>query len=287
MRAWLAGGVTSNVDEQAPATDLNTLRRRFAEDGVVHLPGLLNADWMELVHLGIKRNLRTPGPYARTLYEGTEREIYLDYCNYRVVPEFQLLVRESPICSTVADLLGSRELWLFFEQVWMKKAGEQRRTAWHQDATTWITGGAHVCGFWITLDPLEARHSLEFIRGSHRGTIYGGTQLDGSPYDDTAPVYDDLPRLPDIEAHRDDYDIVSFPNEPGDVVMFHPATLHGGGAGPGGRRSLSLRFFGDDVRYTPTAGKPSPPFPGIASTVRAGDPLRSHWFPKVHPTHEV
>ena len=70
------------------------------------------------------------------------------------------------------------------------------------------------------------------------------------------------------------------------VVMFHPGVLHGGGAGPGRRRSLSLRFFGDDVVYSPRAGRPSPPFPGIASTHRAGQPLRSFWFPKVFPTDE-
>lgn len=265
---------------------LTDLRRRFAEDGVVHLPGVLNEEWMELVHTGIRRNLRTPGPYARKLYEGTEREIYLDYLNYRTIPEYELLVRESPIAGVVADVLDSRELWMFFEQLWIKEGGESRRTAWHQDATTWLTGGEQVCGFWITLDPLAAEHSLEFVRGSHRGPLYGGTQLDGSPYDDTAPVYDDLPRLPDIESDRASYDIVSFPNEPGDVVMFHPAVLHGGGAGPGRRRTLSLRFFGDDVVYRPTAGKPSPPYPGIASTHQPGQPLRSHWFPKVHPVHE-
>jgi ectoine hydroxylase-related dioxygenase (phytanoyl-CoA dioxygenase family) len=259
------------------------LHQRFVDDGVVHIPGVLNAEWMELVRLGIARNVLQPGPYARRLYEGTEREIYLDYCNVAVVPEFQILVRESPVCGVVADVLGSDALWLFFEQIWLKDGGETRRTAWHQDATTWLTGGAQQCGVWITLDPLEARHSLEFVRGSHRGPLYGGTKLDLAPDDDTTPVYDALPRLPDIEAHRDAFDIVSFPNEPGDLVVFHPATLHGGGAGPGQRRTLSLRFFGDDVVYAPPPGRPSPPFPGIASTHVPGQPLRSAWFPQVFP----
>ena len=193
----------------------SALRRRFQEDGVVHLPGVFGPDWMALVHAGIDRNLRTPGPYGRTLYPGTEREMYLDYCNFRTIPEFQHLVRESPAVGLVAEVLGTANLWLFFEQIWIKAPGLSRRTPWHQDATTWITGGSQVCGFWITLDPLEAAHSLEFVRGSHRGPIYGGTRVDGDPYDDTAPVYADLPRLPDIDRHRGDYDIVSFPNEPG------------------------------------------------------------------------
>lgn len=262
------------------------LRRQFLEDGVVHLPGVLNREWLELIELGIQRNMASPGPYSKTLYPNTDRQYYLDYQNYRVVPEWQILLRESPICALASELLDSRDLWLFFEQIWIKEGGETRRTAWHQDATTWLTGGEQVCGFWITLDPLEARHSLEFVRGSHRGTLYGGTKLDGSPYDDTEPVYKDLPRLPDIESDRDAYDIVSFPNTPGDIVMFHPASIHGGAAGPGRRRTLSLRFYGDDVTYSPRLGKPSPPCPGVPTTHEAGQPLRSFWFPKVYPVHE-
>jgi ectoine hydroxylase-related dioxygenase (phytanoyl-CoA dioxygenase family) len=58
-----------------------------------------------------------------------------------------------------------------------------------------------------------------------------------------------LPRLPDIEKSRDEYEIVSFPIQPGDVVIFHPAMLHGGAPTPAGktRNTLSLRYFGEDA----------------------------------------
>ena len=65
------------------------------------------------------------------------------------------------------------------------------------------------------------------------------------------PLYGtgDLPRLPDIEKSRGDYDIVSFAIEPGDVVIFHPAVLHGGAPTPSGksRSTISLRYFGADA----------------------------------------
>lgn len=227
-----------------------------------------------------------PGPYGRAIYPDTDREYYLDFGNYRAIPEWQILLRESPICQTVAEILQTRELWLFFDQIWIKEGGATKRTAWHQDATTWLTGGEQQCGFWMSIDPLEAEHSLEFASGSHRGPLYGGTLLDGSPDDDSAPVYDALPRVPDIDNHRDDFNLVSFPNTPGDAVMFHPGTIHGGGAGPGKRRTLSLRFYGDDIGYAPRLGRPSPPFPGIELTHKPGQPLRSFWFPKVYPNHE-
>jgi ectoine hydroxylase-related dioxygenase (phytanoyl-CoA dioxygenase family) len=135
----------------------------------------------------------------------------------------------------------------------------------------------------MALEPLEAEESLEFVRGSHRGPLYAGTSFDA--YDETKPYYpdSDWPRLPDIEADRDAWDIVSFRNEPGDAVLFHPSVLHGGGAAGIRRHTLSLRFFGDDVVYSPRPGKPSPQCPGVAATHRPGDPLRSAWFPQVLP----
>jgi ectoine hydroxylase-related dioxygenase (phytanoyl-CoA dioxygenase family) len=262
------------------------MQQAFRDDGVVHLPQLLDPEWMALAELGFQRNLATPGPYATKVYPGTEREIYLDYCNYGTIPEFRMLLQDSPIVDFVASILGTGELWLFFEQVWLKSGGRSQRTPWHQDATSWITNGEHVCGFWITFERVAADESLEFVRGSHGGPLYAGIAFD--PDDETKPFYpeSEWPRLPDIQADRDSFDIISFPNEPGDVVMFHPAMLHGGGASSGARRTLSLRFFGEDVVYEPRPGKPSPAFPGVAATLKPGDPLRSSWFPQVRPRPE-
>ncbi len=262
---------------------MKTIRQRFEEDGVVHLPGVLSPAWVELLETGIKRNLLHPGPYGRRLYEGTEREIIMDHSNFRVIPEYQILLADSPIVDIVAALLGTENLWLFFDQIWVKEPGAGRRTPWHQDTTSWLVDGRHVCGFWMALDPLEASESLEFVRGSHRGPVYAGTSFDA--YDETVPYYPDssLERIPDIEADRDAFDIVSFENRPGDAIFFHPQTLHGGAAGDTKRRTLSLRFFGDDSFYSPRPGKPSPPCPGVAETTQPGQRPDSAWFPRVLP----
>lgn len=255
----------------------------FRADGVVHLPKALDGEWIDLIELGIRRNLNSPGPYATRVFEGTEREIYIDHCNVSAVPEFKILLQDSPIVDIVAEILGTENLWLFFEQVWIKAGGTARRTPWHQDAPYWMTEGSQVCGFWITLDKVSPEQSLEFVKGSHLGPLYAGMSFD--PDDETKPYYEHSPwpRMPDIQADRSSWDIVSFDNEPGDVVMFHPAALHGGGASDAGRRTLSLRFFGDDVTYAPRPGKASPPFPGVAANIKPGEPLRSSWFPQVLP----
>jgi len=265
----------------------DAIRRQFREDGVVLLKGVLEPTWMDLVQLGIRRNRKQPGPYAQRHYPDTPREFYDDYCNYHAIPEYQMLLERSPIVDVVADVMESERLWLFYEQIFIKKppeadAGEARRTPWHQDSTYWITRPTdrQQCAFWITLDDTPIEESLEYVKGSHLGPTYAGTSFDYT--DETKAFQPGYEPIPDIEADRDSFDIVSFAIERGDVLMFHPNMLHGGGAGKTGkgRRTLSIRFFGDDVTYEPR-DLPEPPYPGHHAVNTTGEPLRGHWHPQL------
>jgi ectoine hydroxylase-related dioxygenase (phytanoyl-CoA dioxygenase family) len=152
--------------------------------------------------------------------------------------------------------VGADEVWFMYEQVFLKEGGESRRTPWHQDSSYLAVGGEHLAVAWITFDPVAREESLEFVKGSHRGPLYNGSRFELG--DDTAPLYRGaaLPRLPDIEAQRERFEIVSFAVAPGDVVLFHPAMLHGGAPTRPGqrRRTLTLRHFGPDARYEARPG---------------------------------
>src|SRR5260221_3565865 len=80
------------------------MRRQFREDGVVHLRQVLEPTWLELIAMGIRRNVNAPGPWRKRHYEGTEREVYDDYCNYAAVPEHPLLLCASPAAYIVAGV---------------------------------------------------------------------------------------------------------------------------------------------------------------------------------------
>ena len=70
-----------------------------------------------------------------------------------------------------------------------------------------------------------------------------------------------VPNLPRIEADRDQWEIVSYDTEPGDVIAFHTSTLHGGGAVDADtpeRRTLTLRYFGDDAISAERPGQAGP-----------------------------
>lgn len=268
---------------------VDELRAVFWRDGVVVLRALFDDSWMALVAAGIERNLRNPGPNCQEHYAATSRAFLDDYCNYYAVPEYRMLVEWSPLAGCTASVLGTDRLWLFYDQIFVKAApeSEARRTPWHQDTTYWVTGGEMLAGAWITVDATRREESLEFVRGSHRGPTFAGTVFDD--HDETIPYAhpdDGFARIPDIEADRAAFDIVSFATEPGDVILFHPGVLHGGGATPESapRRTLSLRFFGDDVTYDPPR-RPAPRYPGLDAVLEVGEPLRGPWFPQVFPHH--
>jgi ectoine hydroxylase-related dioxygenase (phytanoyl-CoA dioxygenase family) len=119
---------------------------------------------------------------------------------------------------------------------------------------------------------------LEYVKGSHRwNRRFKAVSPDYHPY----LLASDLEDPPDIDGHREDYDLVNWDMEPGDVLMFHPLTLHGS---PGNasatrrRRALATRWLGDDVVYAPVKARmPLPPGHGLSP----GDKLGGRLFPKI------
>ena len=126
------------------------------------------------------------------------------------------------------------------------------------------------------------------MAGSQKGLIYDGFNPSKVSEDPTLPHYDAAyPPLPDIEKHRDNYDIRSWEIIPGDVIIAHPSVLHGGGPtlSSGKRRAITIRIYGDDICYaTRPDTKPTVPLtPGLSLSLNEGDPLRSPWYPRVRP----
>ena len=175
-----------------------------------------------------------------------------------------------------------------YEQVFHKRDSNVPRTPWHQDTSYWSINGPELISFWLSFEAIPAGAALEFVRGSHRGTLFNTSRFD--PGDPTLPIFDVspdhpgyLPPLPDIETNRDQYDIVAYATKPGDVIAFHTSMLHGGGATDTGtpeRRTLTLRFFGEDCRMAHSPGPPAP-FGKRIGHLAVGDPLCDTGFVKV------
>ena len=233
-----------------PSRDWAAAARALDEDGAVHLPGALTAEGLARVEAGVDAALASPSAHAKRFYP-KEAATFHEDTGHRLIG----VVREAGIDTTLAALWGLPDFWYLGEQLFLKQGGRaRRRTPWHQDTSYLRMMGSQLVACWISLDPLPKRHCLEFVRGSHRGTLYNGSAFAAD--DDTAPLYRDslLPRLPDIEADRTGWDILSWDVEPGDLIFFHllgRAARRGEehGARRMRRRTVSLRFLGPDVVY--------------------------------------
>ena len=262
---------------------MSALGEAYARDGVVHIPRALDAQALAAAKAAYDWSLANPGPLGGKIRQKTDATFYQDLYNPDCLTGYRAMLEASPVPAMVADLWGSPDVWFMYEQVFLKEGGEARRTPWHQDSSYLAIAGEHLAVAWITFDAVSKEDSLEFVRGSHKGRLYNGSRFDID--DDTAPTHptSSLPRLPDIEADRAAWDIVSWAVEPGDLIVFHPAMLHGGAPTHPGqrRRTLTLRYFGEGAVYDPREGGAGPRVSNFHDRMKAGDPFRHESFLQV------
>jgi hypothetical protein len=275
----------------------------FEADGVICVRGALSAAEVEAVQRLFDRALRTPSPLAKFHYPDDGSTYFTDFFHRALWAAYRDAFEVTSIPDLVGAVWGCEDVWFFFEQIFLKTGGATRRTPWHQDASYTPIAGRQQAVVWIPLTNVSQPDALEFVRGSHHGPVYAPSNFD--PDDDTVPDegHESLPRLPDIEAARSSYDIVSWAVEPGDVLAFHLATLHGGAAtSPGAeRRTVSLRYFGPDVVFDPQVqdqafgrqghGKTRPSIEGenpvaeMLGALAPGSRLSTGSWPKVRPRY--
>ena len=262
-----------------------SLRETYVRDGVVHIPGALDPAALAAAEAAWTWSVENPGPLASNIRtRGSDATFYQDLYNPKVLTGYRAMLEASPLSGIVAGLWGRGPVWFMYEQVFLKEGGEARRTPWHQDSSYLAIAGEHLAVAWITFDRVARADSLEFVKGSHRGRLYNGSRFDLD--DDTLPTHPNssLPRLPDIERDRGAWDIVSWAVEPGDLIVFHPKMLHGGAPTHEGqrRRTLTLRYFGEDAVYDPREGGAGPRVEGFHQRMKAGDPFRDPAFLRLH-----
>lgn len=268
-------------NQRDPHIDSQTIDS-YQQDGVVLLKGVFRP-WIESLAAGVAELMANPSEYghARTVVpKDGSAPFFQDYCNWSRIPDFERFVLHSPAAEIAAALMQSKTATFFHEHTLVKPPGGSTVTPWHHDQPYYCVEGQQNVSFWIPLDPVAEAISLRCIRGSHRwGDEYSPTRFNGSKL----YAHSRFKELPDIDAHPDDYDIVSWALEPGDAVAFHYRTLHGarGNATARARRVFSARWVGDDATFADRGGVTSPPFPEL--TLKDGEALVSPLFPRVWP----
>lgn len=256
----------------------------FEREGAVLLKGAFSA-WVEPIIKAIEANLESPGEYAaENTKDNDTGRFFDDYCNWQRLPEIEHVIKNSPAPQLAAELMRSKEAQIFHDHILVKEPGTSKETPWHQDAPYYFVEGMQNISFWIPVDRVEGA-TLRLIAGSHRWDkmVLPVRWLNEDEFYNDQNAFRPVPK-PDQDG--EDYKILEWPMEPGDAVAFHFKTAHGARANMAStrRRALSLRYLGDDARYTTRPGRTSPPFPGHGMT--EGERLRQDWFPIAYRSGE-
>lgn len=257
----------------------------YERDGVTVLRQVVTADWHARLEAAIERDMREPGPYFHGYESDGGGRFHGNLRLWERDPVFREFCLHSLLPDVAQQCLRARKVNLLYDQLFVKEPGTSNPTRWHNDQPYWPIRGWQVLSIWVALDVTTMQSgALEFVRGSHRWNRWFQPEAFGKTA--TASEYEanpDYEPMPDIDAARDRYDIVSWDLEPGDAYVFHGLTVHGAGGNhlcDRRRRGYTIRYTGDDVVYDQRAGTNA----NLRNaSLRDGDALDSTQYPVVRP----
>lgn len=259
------------------AEELETYRR----DGVVCARGLLDAATIDHLREALEDALEKLSILGKDALNRESQGFHGDIFVWKLHDVFRDLALFSSLPALAHQILGTETINFFYEQFFVKRAGCQVDTPWHQDIPFWPVAGSQIVSFWITLDSVTRESSgLEFVRGSqHWDERFKAV----TPGHDAYMMDTDLPVAPNYAECRDEYDVVGWNMEPGDVILFGPVVCHGSAGNASNthdRRALAFRYCGPDVHFAPRhATMPLLWEHGL----EPGDRLQGNLFPQVWP----
>ena len=272
-----------SLQPDRPLRDLTPAElRAFQDDGVVVAEGLFPESWLARMEEAVDRIVAHPTVFGGAVSDqgaGFSGDLFV----WKQDDDFRDWIFESPASRIAQQVLGAKSIRHFYDQLFVKPPGCHVPTPWHQDITFWPVDveSRALCSIWITFDSVKRESSgLEFVRGSgHWPNRYKAVTPTYDPY----MMDSDFEDLPDIDAHRDEYDLYCPDMSRGDCLIFDAHILHGSSSNystENPRRAFSTRWAGEGVRFDPRrATMPLLWRHGLVS----GDEIGGSLFPRVLP----
>lgn len=229
---------------------------QYSTDGATLIQNAFGEEWLSVLRAGMDLNLREPSERSRMWNRSDEgHTTFYDGQTWLSNPHYRDFIENSGMAEIAGRVMGVDSVNFFFDTIFARSTGTQFRTPFHQDEPYWSVEGFDCSSAWMPLMSCEKRSALEFVRGSHRWeqrfaqTNFGA--LTGDERDQVQFSQDNTVPFPDIEGNRDDYEILSWDMEPGDIAIFNARIIHGGSGLLREDRDLSVfntQWLGPDVR---------------------------------------
>jgi hypothetical protein len=276
--------------------------RIYANDGVVHVPGLLSADWVQrLVEvIALARDTLTPDharspmdhfvtvpeesdrPYRVAEYSAAPGRFTIRWL-WRDLDTVRRFFTDSGVAPVVAAVIGAKKLQYWYDLTFIHDPlADGAGSPWHHDIASFPCKGTQIPSLWIAMCDISRDMSpLECIRGSHRNPNMFRPPVHLPDGLATPQGYVDAPDVKALVA-AGVYECITWDVKAGDALLIHPYTLHGAPPNRSNQRRIAFttRWAGDDVVWNPDAF--SMRVPGVdLSAVPVGQRPEGPYFPYV------
>jgi len=251
--------------------------KEFKVNGAVFLPGIFS-NWVSCLRKGVSAVMKAPSERERSYEKNKDTPgFFNDFCNWQRINELRDFVYNSNSGEVAAQLMCSRTARFFHDHILVKEPGSSTVTPWHQDQPYYPVAGFQSVSFWIPLDPVPRKRSIEFIKGSHTWGQFKPRRFDGTD------LFPNDPRnhFPDIDELNCSPKFLGSEMRPGDAAAFNFNIFHRAPANSSKRRRrvISMRWVGDDAKFAVRLGRTSPDFSYL--NYRDGEPFSAPEFPLV------
>lgn len=241
------------------------------EDGVVLIKRVLDPEWVEYLRAATKYQTENPHFWA---FAGTASKLY-DYIQrniWQTNRAFSSFYYHSALGDVLRQCGKTNEIRISTD---LLMVNPNKGFKWHQDNQNGPITTEDGIRFWITMDETPAEYGAPvYLKGSHRNTAV-----------DPSAVFIDIDQ-PGLEEYRNDW--LEFKTQPGDMLIWHPKTIHKIDGPADGIWTTYRRVLGGTVakggtKYTDKRGTG-----GVLSdlgghTMLNGDKLDSPYFPIIYP----
>mmetsp|Transcript_8429 Transcript_8429/g.20983 ORF Transcript_8429/g.20983 Transcript_8429/m.20983 type:complete len:410 (-) Transcript_8429:263-1492(-) len=249
--------------------------RTLERDGVVLIKGVFDEEWVEYLRKATAYQVDNPHFWA---FAGTASKLY-DYIQRNVWQTngaFARFYYHSAMgdvlrqCGRTDEIRVSTDLLM---------VNPNKGFKWHQDNQNGPITPQDGIRFWITMDETPKDYGAPvYLKGSHRNTAV-----------DPQAVFVDI-QQEGLEDYRDQ--LLEFRTQPGDMLVWHPKTIHkidgpADGIWTSYRRVLGGTAAKAGTKYTDKRGTG-----GVLSDLgrhgmEDGDDLKSPFFPVVYPQSDA
>jgi len=245
--------------------------RTYEEDGVVHIKNVFDDEWVDYLRKATGRQVDEPHFWA---FAGTASKLY-DYIQRNVWQTnraFASFYYHSAMGHVLSQIGRTDEIRVSTD---LLMVNPNKGFKWHQDnqngPITWEEG----IRFWITMDETPKDYGAPvYLKGSHRNTVV-----------DEQAVFVDIEQ-DGLEDYKDE--LLEFRTMPGDMLIWHPRTIHKVDGPSDGIWTSYRRVLGGTVAKGGAIYHDKRGSGGVLSDLgkhglEDGQPLKSSFFPIVYP----